>query len=74
MLSGLDLDRLKANKSPQERSIVEDATKVYSRDFGKFWRQEDLKVGVYIDGSNLVSWFRAIKNLTLTSQVKEVRA
>ncbi len=55
VLSKLDLDRLKASENPLERKyIVEDATKVYSKDFGRFWRQEDLRVGVHIDGSNLV--------------------
>ena len=54
-LSGLDINRLKTSKSPQERKyIVEEATKVYSRDFGRFWHQENLIVGVDVDGSNLV--------------------
>lgn len=54
VLSRLDIDRLKASTNPQERKyIVEEATKVYSKDFIRFWRQEDLEVGVYVDGSNL---------------------
>jgi len=54
VLSRLDIDRLKASTSPQERKyIVEEATKVYSKDFVRFWRQEDLEVGVYVDGSDL---------------------
>jgi predicted ATPase len=54
VLSRLDIDGLKASTNPQERKyIAEEATKVYSKDFVRFWRQEDLEVGVYVDGSNL---------------------
>jgi hypothetical protein len=54
-LSGLKIEQLQAARSPQERKyIVEEATKVYSRDFGRFWRQENLTVGVDVDGNKLV--------------------
>lgn len=60
VLSGLDLDKLAgAEDSFVRKRIADDATHVYSEQFGKFWKQEPLEVGTAVDGDELLFTVKA---------------